>query len=100
MVITAWAVEHGDEAGIIFLNDYALGDLFDGRAGFEARLREQGFENIRNLATPEEIKNSREPAENKKFGGWSGPWRMKYPWERWWAAAKRLSRRQVRGRTD
>jgi hypothetical protein len=25
MVITAWGVEHGDECGVVFLNDFALG---------------------------------------------------------------------------
>jgi hypothetical protein len=79
MVTTAWAVEHGNEAGMIFLNDYALGDLFGGFAGFVACLREQGFENIRNVATLAELGNA---AKNKKFGDWSGPWRTKYPWER------------------
>jgi hypothetical protein len=34
------------------------------------------------LATLEEIENAFEPAENKKFGGWSGPWWLEHPRER------------------
>jgi hypothetical protein len=45
MIIAAWEVEHEHESGIVFLNDFASGDLFGGRAGFEAKLREQGFVN-------------------------------------------------------
>lgn len=52
MVITAWHAERGDEAGVILLNDLALGRRFGGGAGFEAELREQGFVNERNLGEP------------------------------------------------
>ena len=41
MIITAWYAEHGDEAGMIVLNDFALGDLFgadrDSRRGFDGK---------------------------------------------------------------
>lgn len=40
-VITCWAAKHGNEEGVILLNDFALGDLFGGRAGFEKQLLDQ-----------------------------------------------------------
>jgi hypothetical protein len=55
MVITSWLVQHGEEQGLIALNDFALGDLFGGAEGFLAKLEEQGFTYARNLATPEEL---------------------------------------------
>lgn len=81
MVITAWYAEHGDEAGVILLNDLALGEIFGGDAGFEAKLREQGFANVRNLATPEELEAAKRPVQGKKVGGWAGPWQTQYSWE-------------------
>jgi hypothetical protein len=81
MVITAWSVEHGDEWGFIALNDYALGALFGGAAGFEAKLTEQGFVNIRNLDTVEDLLAAKRLAAGKKKGAWFGPWRTQYPWE-------------------
>ncbi len=81
MVVTAWAAEHGDEVGIILLNDFAMGDLFGGRTGFEARLKKQGFVNVRNLATPEELAAAKQPPQGKKLGCWGGPWLTQYPWE-------------------
>jgi hypothetical protein len=78
MVITTWAAEHGDEVGLLLLNDWALGSLFGGRAGFEARLREQGFTNVRNLLTPTEFATMR---SGKAPSTWSGPWLTQYPWE-------------------
>ena len=48
-VITAWAAKHGNEEGIIILNDLALGELFGGRAGFEKKLQDQGFVDVRNI---------------------------------------------------
>jgi hypothetical protein len=77
MIIMSWLVRHGKEHGLIALNDFALGDLFSGRTGFEARLKEQGFTNVRNLAIPEEL----EAARSKKLASWSGPWRAQYPWQ-------------------
>lgn len=81
MVITAWYAEHGDEAGVILLNDLALGEIFGGGAGFEAKLREQGFDNVRNLATLEELGATKRPVQGKKAGGWAGPWKTQYAWE-------------------
>jgi hypothetical protein len=96
MVIAAWAVEHGNECGIVFVNDFAAGDLFGGRPGFEAKLREQGFVNVRLLRTPQEVEAAKQPAEGKKAGDWGGPWRTKYPWE----VAKALDRSGDPARDD
>jgi len=41
MVVTAWYAERGDECGIIFLNDCALGAYFGGGAGFEPLGRDE-----------------------------------------------------------
>jgi hypothetical protein len=49
MVITNWVAEHNGEVGFIFLNDYALGDLFGGRGGFELKLAQQRFTKVRNV---------------------------------------------------
>jgi hypothetical protein len=76
-IVTAWFAEHANEAGIIFLNDYAMGDLFGGAAGFKAKLEQQGFVKVRNLGTPEEVK----AAKAQPAGSWSGPWSTEYPWE-------------------
>jgi hypothetical protein len=81
MVIAAWYAEHRDEAGIILLNDWALGNYFSGRAGFEAQLADQGFVNVRNLSTPEEVHRAKRPPNGKNPGAWSGPWLPQYPWE-------------------
>jgi|SRR5208283_1409458 len=81
MVVTAWYAEHGDEVGVILLNDLALGELFGGGVGFEVKLRAQGFVNVRNLATPEELETTKKPAESKKVGDWTGPWKTQYPWQ-------------------
>jgi hypothetical protein len=81
MVVTVWAVEHGDEAGIIVLNDFALGDLFGGRAGFEKQLQKQGFSGVRNMRTMEEAESAKRRAIDKKLASWSGPWLTEYPWE-------------------
>jgi len=80
-VITAWYAEHDDEVGMILLNDLALGEIFSGGAGFEGKLREQGFLNVRNLARPEELETAKKPVEGRKVGNWAGPWRTQYPWE-------------------
>ncbi|HWW16062.1 MAG TPA: hypothetical protein VN310_15480 [Candidatus Dormibacteraeota bacterium] len=81
MVITIWYAEHGDEVGTVVLNDWALGNLFGGRVGFEVKLAEQGFVSVRNLATPLELQNARRPSKGKKLGKWSGPWLTQYEWE-------------------
>jgi hypothetical protein len=82
MVVTAWYAERGDECGIIFLNDWALGAYFGGGAGFEAKLAEQGFVNVLILETPEELEAAKQPPEGKKVGDWGGHWKTKYPWEK------------------
>ena len=78
MVVTVWYAEHDGEAGIILLNDFALGDLFAGRAGFEAKLKQQGFTAVRNLAKPEELEAVKKL--NEPLASWTGPWLAKYPW--------------------
>jgi len=82
LVITCWYAEHDAERGVIFLNDWALGHHFGGREGFEARLAEQGFTRVRNLATPEEMVTAKHWSKDKKVGHWGGPWRTEYPWQR------------------
>ena len=79
MVVTIWLAEHNGEVGFIFLNDYALGDSFGGRVGFEAKLAEQGFTNVRNVKSPLEFDS--EKARIECPASWSGPWLTKYPWE-------------------
>jgi hypothetical protein len=49
MVVTCWLVRHGNETGIVFLNDYALGDLHGGAEGFRGQLEAQGFTDVRLL---------------------------------------------------
>lgn len=79
MIVTSWYVEHNHEPGLIFLNDWALGAHFGSRAGFEARLKEQGFTVVRNI-TPEELDAIKKSA-NGKLASCGGPWLPKYPWE-------------------
>jgi len=79
-VITAWAAKRDHEEGVIFLNDFALGDLFGGRAGFEKKLQDQGFVEVRNISTSEELDSI--IASPKQKPDWSGPWLTEYPWER------------------
>jgi hypothetical protein len=80
MIVTSWYVEHNGEPGVIFLNDWALGVHFGGRAGFEARLKKQGFTAVRNIRTPEEL-DAIKKSTNGKLARWGGPWLTKYPWE-------------------
>jgi hypothetical protein len=80
MVIAAWVAHHREEVGIIFLNDLALGELFGGRTGFEAKLQEQGFTNVRMISTPAELEVLKLP-NRAKSALWEGPWRRRYPWE-------------------
>ena len=81
MVITTWYAEHAGEHGVIIINDFALGDLFGGRRGFQAKLRDQGFFNVRLLRTPAELEAAKLPKSRKKVGDWSGPWNTRYAWE-------------------
>ncbi len=82
IVITDWYAEHGDDAEVILLNDWALGAHFRGGAGFEGKLRKQGFANVRNLATPEQVEAAKGPAQSKKVGGWADPWKTQYSFPR------------------
>lgn len=80
MVVTAWYAEHDDERGIILFNDWALGSMFGGCAGFEAQLAKQGFVNFRNLAMQEELLTVNQ-LMGTKAAKWSGSWSTTYPWE-------------------
>lgn len=84
MIITVWYAEHGREYGTILLNDFALGDLFDGELGFRANLAAQGFENVRLIATQQDLQLSQDPLEhiNQTLGEWAGPWQTLYPWQK------------------
>ena len=77
MIIASCVVQHGQEEGLIAINDFAVGDRFRGAEGFLAKLLEQGFVNVRLLRTTEEL----EAARSKKLASWSGPWRAHYPWQ-------------------
>ena len=79
VVITIWIAEHNGEAGYILLNDYALGDLFGGREGFEVKLAQQRFTKVRNVNSQEQLASER--ATVRRPASWSGPWRTVYPWE-------------------
>jgi hypothetical protein len=79
-VVTAWYAEHENEAGVILLSDYALGDLFGGAAAFKAKLGEQGFVKVQNLRTPKDLEAANVLVA-KAPGDWSGPWLTEYPWE-------------------
>ena len=78
-MITFWAATHGDEAGVIVLNDYSLGHLFGGRTRFEKQLQDQGFADVHNIPTEEELNDIQ---QNKKLAEWTGPWLPEYPWQR------------------
>jgi hypothetical protein len=79
-VVTSWYAEHAGRRGIIFLNDFALGDLFGGAKNFSAELRSQGFCAIRLLRTPDEVEAAKWKVAGAP-GNWSGPWRTEYSWE-------------------
>jgi hypothetical protein len=79
MLITIWVAEHNGELGFILLNDYALGNLFGGREGFEVKLAEQRFTKVRNVDSPQQLDSER--AKVGRAVSWSGPWRTVYPWE-------------------
>lgn len=80
-VITAWYAERAGETGVILINDFALGDLFAGRVGFESELAKQGFTGVRLLLTREELELTKTLQPGKKAGNWAGPWLPRYPWE-------------------
>jgi hypothetical protein len=80
MVIAAWVAHRGDEVGIIFLNDLGLGELFGGRPGFEAKLQQQGFTNVRMISSRAELEALKMP-NREGLAPWGGPWKAKYPWQ-------------------
>jgi hypothetical protein len=83
MVVTAWYAERNNEYGLILCNDFAIGDLFGGAAGFAERLAKQGFVNVRAMTTERELKAALDPLMhiNQTHGLWTGPWQMTYLWE-------------------
>ena len=78
MVVTIWVAEHEGEVGIILLNDYVLGDLFGGQAGFEAELAKQGFTNVRNMESPLQFERERAKRRGMTDNLVSGVPRIKY----------------------
>ena len=54
-VISIWLVQRRNALHFIVLNDYALGDLFDGRAGFESQLASQGYQVLKLISSEEEL---------------------------------------------
>ena len=71
MLITIWVAEHNGELGFILLNDYALGNLFGGREGFEVKLAEQRFTKVRNVDSPQQLDSER--AKVGRPTSWPGP---------------------------
>jgi hypothetical protein len=59
MIVTIWVAEHEGEVGFILLNDDALGHLSSGRKGFEAKLAQQGFRNLRNMESQQQFDTER-----------------------------------------
>ena len=96
MVVTVWYAEHDGEAGIILLNDFALGDLFGGRAGFEAKLQQQEFTSVRLIESSEEREEMRRPGSGQKWAHWSGPWKTQYPWQRSGPSGRRVRTEKCR----
>jgi hypothetical protein len=78
--LTIWYAEHDNQFGLIVLNDSALESQFGGAAGFEARLMQQGFTNVKNTMTQEKFDFTSLYATTGP-GNWSGPWSTEYPWE-------------------
>jgi hypothetical protein len=54
-VIGAWLVRKRNASRLITLNDYTLGNLFGGRAGFEARLANQGYRVLGLISSLDEL---------------------------------------------
>jgi hypothetical protein len=79
-IVAFWYAERNGERGLIVVDDQDLGELFGGKEGFTAKLKNQGFEKVRMLQTPEEVASVRIQIL-KAFAHWSGPWRAQYPWE-------------------
>jgi hypothetical protein len=86
IVVSAWYAEYASTRGIIYADDFVL-YLFNGAEGFAARLRKQGFSQVRALE-PEEIDVAKEKVSHAP-GHWGGSWKMTYPWEsRSWQARR------------
>jgi hypothetical protein len=79
-VVASWYAERDGERGLIVIDDLDLGELFDGVERFTAKLKRQGFQNVRILQNPEEVASAGIQIL-KAFAYWSGPWRPQYPWE-------------------
>ena len=79
-VVTVWFAERAKQAGVIVMNDYELGDLFGGAAGFKAQLERQGFSDVRNLSTFKDLEEANIRVARAP-GNWAGPWSEQYPWE-------------------
>ena len=79
-IVAYWSAERDCERGLIVVDDQDLGELFGGKEGFTAKLKNQGFEKVRMLRTPEEVASARIEIR-KAFAYWGGPWRAQYPWE-------------------
>ena len=54
-VIGTWLVERRNALRLITLNDYALGELFGGCAGFESQLANQGYRVLGLISSLEEL---------------------------------------------
>jgi hypothetical protein len=78
--VTGWYAERAGKRGIIVLNDFALGDLFDGAKGFRTKLKSQGFTAVQVLESPGELATAKRKVAQAP-GNWSGPWTTEYPWE-------------------
>ena len=79
-IVAHWYAERDGKRGLIVVDDLELGELFGGVEGFKAKLKGQGFRNVRILRNPEEVASARIQIL-KAFADWSGPWRPQYPWE-------------------
>ena len=79
-IVAFWYAERDGERGLIVVDDQDLGELFGGKEGFAAKLKNQGFEKVRMLRIPEEVASARIEIR-RSFAYWSGPWRAQSPWE-------------------
>jgi hypothetical protein len=79
-IVASWYAEREGGRGLIVVDDLDIGELFGGAEGFTAKLKSQGFENVRILRNPEEVASARVEIL-KAFAYWSRPWRPQYPWE-------------------
>lgn len=70
-VIGAWLVKQRDALQLLTLNDFALGDLFAGRAGFETQLANQGYQVIGLISSLEELEATKLRHPGLQFIMWS-----------------------------